>query len=105
MNQLGVPVICLAFFGAVACARVNNEFVVKDPDGVVNSAVVRLCSNRVPLTRYEGYFSGKMPITCEGEGTILLHLSTDLEILCPIGYVTPGAEQVFEYIVKDGHCQ
>jgi hypothetical protein len=46
-----------------------------------------------------------MPTSCEGEGSILLRLSDGSETSCRIGYVTPRADQTFEYVVENDLCQ
>jgi len=104
MKQIAVLLMCSAFFSTTSCARVDNEFIVKDPQDLVSSAELRLCHKRLSLTRYEGEVRGKMPINCEGGGAIVVRLSDGRETFCDIGYVTPAAKQTFEFVIDDGQC-
>lgn len=89
-------------FGLSSCERASNEFIIRDPEDVVSSAELRLCGERLQLTKSGGEIRGEMPITCEGEGGIQVRLSDGRETVCRIGYVTPGAEQAFEFVVENG---
>lgn len=92
-------------FGLSSCQKVSNEFVVRDPEMVVSSAELRLCGNRLNLDRSENELRGTMTITCEGEGSILVRFLDGNETTCRIGYVTPGAQQTFEFVIEDGQCR
>ncbi|MGE0405500.1 MAG: hypothetical protein AB7O65_04300 [Candidatus Korobacteraceae bacterium] len=98
-------IMCFEIFSLSACNRVGNEFVIHDPEGVISSAELDLCGKRLQLTKSEGEIRGEMHITCEGGGSISVHLSDGRETTCHIGYVTPGAEQVFEFVVEGGQCR
>jgi hypothetical protein len=98
-------ILCIGVFGLSSCNRINNEFVIVDQKNVVTQAEVRLCGKQLRLAKSKGEFTGTMPITCEGEGSIFVRLSDGSESSCHIGYVTPGIEQSFEFVVKDGHCR
>lgn len=91
--------------GLASCKKVDNEFIVRDPGGAISSAEIRLCGKRLSLTKSNDGFSGRIPITCEGEGSILIRLIDGGETSCQIGYVTPGAEQTFEFVVENGQCR
>lgn len=93
------------FFSLTSCKKVDNEFIIRDPWGEISSAELRLCGNRLNLAKYGSEMRGKIPITCEGEGSILVRLADGKETSCRIGYVTPGAEQTFEFVVEDGQCR
>lgn len=95
----------VGFFSLSSCKKIDNEFIVRDPGGTVSSAELRLCGKRLNLTKSGGEMRGKMPITCEGEGSILVRLADGKETSCRIGYVTPGAEQKFEFVVENGQCR
>jgi hypothetical protein len=45
-----------------------------------------------------------MAISCEGSGKIMVQLKDGSVASCHIGYVTPGMEQKFEFVIKDGAC-
>ena len=104
-KNLGILVMCLGFFCLSSCKKVSNDFLIKDPTNTISSAEIRLCNKRLQLTRTEGEFRGEMPITCEGEGNILVHVSDGHETVCKIGYVTPGAEQSFQFVIESGSCR
>jgi hypothetical protein len=105
MKKAVIILVCFGIFGLSSCKRVSNEFIIHDPEGVVSSAELRLCDERLQLTKSEGQISGKMLITCEGAGTMQIRLSDGRETACHIGYVTPGSELNFEYVVANGQCQ
>jgi hypothetical protein len=98
---IGLSLILSALGG---CDRVDNSFTVEDPQGSVVSAELQLCRTRTELTRDSHEFRAKKPIDCEGEGDVLVHLSSGRTTSCPIEYVTPGAEQRFEFVVEDAKC-
>lgn len=105
MNRFVVVISISAMLSISSCMRVNNEFIIDDPEGVVSSAELRLCDKFLKLNRSEGVVRRAMPITCEGAGSILVRLSNGKETTCPIGYVTPGAQDTFRYVIKNGECQ
>jgi hypothetical protein len=96
---------CSWIFCLSSCGNVSNDFVIKDPAGTILSAEIRLCNKHVQLIRFGREFRGKMPITCEGDGDILVHLSNGRETVCKIGYVTPGAQQKFQFEVENDNCR
>lgn len=102
--RVAVILICLGL-ELSSCKRVSNEFIVRDPGGVISSAELRLCGKSLQLAKSEGEIRGKMSITCEGEGSISVRLSDGRETSCPVGYVTPGAEQAFEFAIENGQCR
>lgn len=91
---------CLA-----SCMNVENAFIIHDPGDEIAAAELRLCGQERALTRSEDALSVTFPISCEGSGSILVRLSDGGETSCPVGYVTPGAEQTFEFTVADGQCR
>jgi hypothetical protein len=105
IRKATVTILILGVLSLISCNRINNEFVILDQKNVVTQAEVRLCGQHLKLVKSGGEFSGTMPITCEGEGSVLLRLSDGNETSCLIGYVTPGIEQSFEFVVEDGHCR
>lgn len=105
MKRMAILLMVIGFFSLVSCKKVNNEFIVRDPERAVSSAGLRLCGKRLNLTKSGSEMRGKMPITCEGEGSILVRLADGKATSCRIGYVTPGAEQTFEFVIEDGQCR
>jgi hypothetical protein len=105
MKIAPIFVLIIGVLSLISCNRINNEFVILDLKDVVTQAEVRLCGKHLKLVKSGGEFSGAMPITCEGEGSVLLRLSDGNVTSCLIGYVTPGIEQSFEFVVEDGHCR
>lgn len=94
----------LALLGA-SCTATENEFIIHDPENAILSAELRLCGQRLELARHQDAVRAKVPVRCEGAGSVLLELSGGAETVCPIGYVTPGATQAFEFAISDGACQ
>jgi hypothetical protein len=105
MKIAPIIILCLGVFGLTSCNRVSNRFAVYNQNDVVALAEVRLCGKHLRLAKSEGEFTGTMPITCEGEGSVVLRVSDGNETSCLIGYVTPGIEQSFKFVVEDGHCR
>ena len=102
---------CPALLWAISCAslligcqRVNNHFIVSSPSGEVSSAELQLCQKNQPLIQSGTSFKGQMAIDCEGSGKIMVQLKDGSVANCHIGYVTPGMEQKFEFVLKDGAC-
>ena len=100
-----------ALLGAISCAsvllgcqRVSNHFTVSSPSGEVSSAELQLCRKSQPLIQSGTSFKGQMAISCEGSGKIMVQLKDVSVASCHIGYVTPGMEQKFEFVIKDGAC-
>lgn len=105
MKRVATLLMVFGLFNLASCKKVDNEFIIRDPANMISSAELRLCGKRLNLTKFEGEMRGKMPITCEGEGSILVRFSDDNETSCRIGYVTPGAEQTFEFVIEAGRCR
>lgn len=105
MKRMAIVLMVLGFSSLASCKKVDNEFIVHDLGGTVSSAELRLCGKSLNLTKSGSEMRGKMPITCEGEGSILVRFADGKETSCRIGYVTLGAEQTFEFVVEDGQCR
>ena len=97
--------LCLiAVLLLAGCSPVRNTFDVDAagyPDAV---AVLVLCGKELPLTRLGSKLEVTSPITCEGEGDIQLRFKERGQSNCHVGYVTPGAVQVFRFRLRDGRC-
>jgi hypothetical protein len=102
--MLALLLLLLVFPLVEGCERVDNTFVVNDVGGSVASAELRLCGSRVELSRSGHRLRGTKRISCEGEGDIVVRLSDGRRASCHIGYVTPGAEQSFEFNVEGAQC-
>ncbi len=105
MKKATIAMLILGVLSLISCSRINNEFVVVDQNDVVTLAEVRLCGKHQQLSKFDAEFRGSMPITCEGEGIILLRLADGSETRCHIGYFTPGLEQTFQFTLEGGHCR
>ncbi|GBF58272.1 hypothetical protein PbB2_01945 [Candidatus Phycosocius bacilliformis] len=88
----------------IGCQRVNNDFTLSSASGEIASAELQLCRKNQPLTQRGASFKGQMAISCEGSGKIRVRLKDGSVASCHIGYVTPGMEQKFEFVIKDGVC-
>ncbi|PVM92212.1 hypothetical protein DDF62_03415 [Caulobacter radicis] len=98
-------IVLLALFGLTACDQASNRFEVRVAGGEANGAELRLCGERIPLARSGDRFSGVQSAKCEGAGEILVSFSGGKAASCGIGYVTPGLEQAFGFVVRDGACE
>jgi hypothetical protein len=87
------------------CAGPKNTFVVQDPRGLVSSATLRLCGSETPLLREGQRLSLSRSVTCEGDGAIRLIYKDGGPEDCPIGYVTPQAQQDFRFRAEQSSCQ
>ena len=88
-----------------ACFNATNYFKVSAPSGEIVSAELQLCRKSMPLIQQGDSFKGQMAINCEGSGKIVVRLKDGTETSCPVGYVTFGLEDTFEYVIKDGACR
>ena len=89
----------------IGCQRVDNYFTVHSPSGEIASAELQLCQKNQLLVQDGLTFKGQMAINCEGAGKIVVRLKNGRETNCPVGYVTPGMETTFEYVIKGGVCE
>ena len=90
-------------FALSACAE--NTFTVEDERGAVTTANLVLCGSTTRLKRLGGRLTVRTPIDCEGSGYIRLTYASGGQMDCLIGYVTPGAEQVFTFRANETECQ
>lgn len=96
--------VCAGLLNLSACGDISNDFAIQDPENTIASAEIRLCHRHVQMIKSGKEFRGTMPITCEGEGRILVRFVTGHQSICKIGYVTPGAQQGFQFVVAGGKC-
>ena len=87
------------------CGGPKNTFVVQDPRGLVGRATLRLCGSETPLVREGQRLSLSRSITCEGDGEIQLVYIDGGPEHCLIGYVTPEAQQNFQFRANQSSCQ
>lgn len=98
--------LCLiALLSVAGCSRVPNTFEVDVADVPAAVGVLAICGEVTPLARHRGMLRAVEPITCEGGGELRLQLGDERRATCPVGYVTPGAVQVFRYRLEDGRCE
>ena len=105
MNKTQIAIIILAITLIAGCSKRDNEFIVVDAKNTALSAILEICDESVNLSKVREGFSKKVPIACEGEGSIRVHLKSNHEVTCPVGYVTPGAEQIFRFVIENGQCR
>lgn len=87
------------------CERAVNTFTIDDPKRSVTSAELSLCDSHVKLSQSNHQFGGKVIVTCEGEGEIVVIFSNGARTSCHIEYVSPGLKQDFEFVMESGQCQ
>lgn len=88
-----------------ACARVEDVFVVRDDQKLVEEATLDLCGVEITLARLGEQFVGRKAIDCEGSGQVKLRYTTGKKHECIVGYVTPGAGQHFSFRATKKGCQ
>ena len=86
-----------------ACSQSADSFVVHDPAGKAQSAVVAVCRARAPLVRVGNRFTGVVPISCEGAGKVAVSLKDGRQLDCPVGYVT-NLSQSWVFRLENGRC-
>ena len=100
------PAAILMALGLVACSGwTSDTFDVHIADGAATSATLKLCGEEIALQRRGERFTGVRRTRCEGHGEIVVTFSDRRPVSCGIGYVTPGGEQDFSYIVENGLCR
>lgn len=97
-----VPLLLVLALGG--CAK-NNTFEVRDPRGLVSKATLRLCGSETPLEREGATLRLTRPITCEGNGEILLVYGDGGPEHCLVGYVTSDAEQDWRFRANQSSCE
>jgi len=97
-------IFLLVAFSLSACGSVDNTFTVSDPEGMATSAELRLCGKSQNLGHSNQNFATSVPITCEADGAVLVHLANGETTSCVVGYVTPGAVQRFDFLIKGTQC-
>ena len=105
---LSLPMRWLPLFLVLAlggCAGPKNTFVVQDARGLVSDATLRLCGSETSLVREGQRLSLSRSVTCEGDGEIQLHYTDGGLEHCLIGYVTPQAQQDFQFRADESSCQ
>lgn len=96
--------ILLCSAALAACVRAQNSIDI-DTSGSQNvSGVVVLCDKETPLTVRGDHLIATVPITCEGVGEVRLRLGDGASATCKIGYVTPGVDQEFYFLLQRGQC-
>ncbi len=95
----------LLFSVIAGCSDVENTFQVEALDGQPEAAVLSLCGSETALRQEGRMFSGSRAIDCEGSGQIRLGYADGTTVECPIGYVTPGAEQRWRFEARNRQCQ
>lgn len=107
-NSHTEPMRCIALAIPLvlsACSTVENTFVVEDEQKSIVAATLVLCGSVTPLQRRGDRLVVSQSIDCEGSGHIRLRYASGDEHNCPVGYVTPGAEQNFTYRATEIGCR
>jgi len=86
-----------------ACNSVTNTFEVRAPGTA--TAELQLCGQSTALNRSGAWLVKTQPITCEGEGAIVVRVGGEPPVKCHVGYVAPGAVQTFRFKVEGRDCQ
>ncbi len=96
------------FLGVVAlasCTTTSDSFTVADPDGLAVSAVLELDGDVLPLARDRDGFLATRPIRRDAHGRIRVIYADGRQTDCPIGYVTPGAAQRWNFRLTPARCE
>lgn len=87
---------------AMACSRTSNSFEVHAPGAA--SAELQLCGMTSSLDHSGEMLTATRAITCEGEGSIIVHFPHRPSVSCHIGYVTPGMEMTLRFKIDGDRC-
>ena len=101
-TTFSVLALCTAILSG--CGETREFFAVEDRKGQVDSAILDLCGEQTNFPKRGGRFAAHVPVECEGSAEIRLRLMNDKDIVCEIGYVTPGAGQTFVFEIVDDEC-
>lgn len=97
--------VALGLTTLAGCSSATNHVGVNASDFPNASGVVVLCgSKETPMKRRGDLLVAAVPIGCEGSGEVRLQFGDGRVATCPIGYVTPGAKQSFDFSLSDGGC-
>lgn len=101
------PTILSIMLGSVAlaaCVPAKNSVDIDTAGSPNVSGVVVLCDQERSLTVRGDHLIAAVPITCEGVGEARLRLGDVASATCQIGYVSPGLDQGFYFVLERGEC-
>lgn len=95
----------IGFALLAGCTPVPNDVRVTATGFPDATGVVVLCGkHETPLRRRGDVLAAAVPIRCEGSGVARIRLKDGRTFDCPVGYVTPGARQSFDFLLGEGGC-
>jgi len=97
--------VLLCAIALASCTGKSDTFTVGDPDRLAKSAVLQLDGHAQSLTRDRKRLSTARQITRDGHGRVLVTYMDGRTVDCPIGYVTPGAAQRWDFRLKPASCE
>ena len=97
--------LLLSLAALASCDRYQDTFTVSDPSGLAKSAVLQLDGNDQPLERDGKRFSTARRIGRDADGRIHVVYADGRTVDCPIGYVTPGAAQRWNFRLTSLRCE
>lgn len=99
----GILLACLV--ALKSCTRKPDTFTVIDPDDLAKSAVLKIDGSDQSLEREGKSLSMTRWIGRGAHGRIQVIYSGDREVDCPIGYVTPGVPQKWNFRLTTTGCE
>jgi len=95
--------LCVA--ALASCTGKSDTFTVADPDSLAKSAVLQLDRHAQSLARDGKRLSTVRQIRRDAHGRILITYADGRKVDCPIGYVTQGAMQRWDFRLSPTACQ
>jgi len=97
--------LLLCAVALVSCTGKSDTFTIADPNGLAKSAVLELDGHVQSLTRNSKRLSAVRQIRRDAHGRILITYADGRTVDCPIGYVTPGAAQRWDFRLTPTACE
>ena len=98
-------ILLISIVALASCNAEPDTFTVDDPNGFAKSAVLQLDGDGQPLGFRDGRFSATRRIGRDADGRIHVLYADGRTVDCPIGYVTPGAEQHWNFRLTKTTCE
>ena len=97
--------LLLSAVALTSCTGKSGTFTVAGPNGLAKSAVLERDGHVQLLTRNSKRLSAVRQIRRDADGRILIPYADGRTVDCPIGYVTPGAAQRWNFRLTRTACE
>lgn len=97
--------LLLSIITLASCRGEPDTFIVDDPTGLAKSAALQMDGDDQLLERNGKRFSAARRIGRDADGKIQVLYADGRMFDCPIGYVTPGAAQHWNFRLTPTGCE